>query len=386
MNAKAYSRSTGRLRRGLYSCVLSAVLLLGLSAWAQPEPLPILTYQRPASQPAQYTVGPNCSGQTTMAYQYSMPSGSPVWSSEDTVIWRSFDASQDPFNRPGLGYNPPPLSPQQRWSYDFYLDERLCAVWDQPCDRIHGVPRIEFDSAPDCYGPNNINIQVTCENPLSHADWTWENVGIITENTPEKIFIWSVWLPQDPAPQTQPPPPNAWATLTQWHFGGPGSDPPGFCNWLNPACSGGGAVDCNPWPVLGSNHIPSQYRTVHFHTNWKNDSCDNVCNEPPHVWEAPLTGPTGVLGRWVDFAMYIKPATAGGQYMDGRIKVWVNGNLVHSRDGNTFYAFNANNRPFYYVKQGYYRERTIVDFNMGGVHVYETPMLVTTPLPAARRP
>src|SRR5262249_23570373 len=95
--------------------------------------------------------------------------------------------------------------------------------WDQPCDRMpgHGVPRIEFDSAPDCYGPNNINIQTTCENPSGHNEWTWDTVGIITESTQEKIFIWSVWLPQDPAPQTQPSPPSppVWAPLTQWHWG-----------------------------------------------------------------------------------------------------------------------------------------------------------------------
>ena len=65
MNAKAYSRSTGRPRRGLYSCVPSAVLLLGLSAWAQPTPYPILTYQRPsAPEPPKYQVT-NCPQQTT---------------------------------------------------------------------------------------------------------------------------------------------------------------------------------------------------------------------------------------------------------------------------------------------------------------------------------
>jgi hypothetical protein len=377
-NTKVHFDSKSRLRREARRCALSAALLLGLSAWAQPEPLPNLRYQRLASQPAQYQVT-NGQNQTTMAYQYSVPSGSPAWSSEDTVIWRSFDASENPVNRPGLGYYPPPLSPQQRWGYDFYLDERLCSAWDQPCDRMpgHGVPRIEFDSAPDY----PTNIQVTCENPLQHPEWTWDTVGIIKENTQEKIFIWSVWLPQDPAPQTQPPPPPAWATLTQWHFGGPGSDPPGFCNWLNPAC---GIVDCNPWPVLGSNHIPSEFRTVHWHSNQKNSSCDNVCGEPPHLWQAPLTGPSGVLGTWVDLAMYIRPATDN----TGRIRFWVNGTEVVNSpwDGNTFYTTNPNNRPFYYVKQGYYRERTIVDFNTGGVHVYETPMLVTTPVPATRPP
>src|SRR5262249_43553870 len=154
----AHLHSTSRLRREACRCTLSAVLLLGLSVRAQPEPLPNLRYQRPASQPAQYQVT-NAQNQTTMAYQYSMPSGSPVSSSEDTVIWRTFDASENPFTRPGLGYYPPPLSPQQRWGYDFYLDERLCSAWDQPCDGIHGVPRIEFDSAPDY----PTNIQVTCE-------------------------------------------------------------------------------------------------------------------------------------------------------------------------------------------------------------------------------
>jgi hypothetical protein len=90
-------------------------------------------------------------------------------------------------------------------------------------------------------------------------------------------------------------------------------------------------------------------------------------------------------GRWVDLAMYIKPSTGS----DGRIKFWVDGTLVGTYDGPTFYSVHPNywptNRPFYFVDQGYYRDRRIVDSQQGGVHVYMTPMLVTSPVQGAIR-
>jgi hypothetical protein len=387
-NVKAYSRWTRRLRREAHNGVLFAALLVAVPAfvWAQPTPYPILRYPgAPAN--LQGCPGPYCyqvqgfGGISTNALQYSVSSGSTAWSDLTTVFWRNINAT---FSRiPSIDKYPPNTTPSnQRWSYKFYLDETRCPTWDQPCQDPDGVhkPRIEFDSAVSAN-------QLACD-----PGGTWENVGVISESTSEKIFTWSMWLPQDPAwdPVSGT---RRWCTLNQAHFGGPGSPP--YCNWstVSPCDEAHGhpTVDCNPWPVVGSNNVvfdPTLFPLpLFFHTNRRDDYDCNIggtnCSiaEPPRMWTMNLPDS---YGQWVDFAMYIKPSTQ----IDGRYRLWVNGTEVNGSplDGNVFYQFLDPHRPYYYVKQGYYRHPLIRDQAQGGVTVYMTPMMVTSPSqPALRR-
>jgi hypothetical protein len=124
-----------------------------------------------------------------------------------------------------------------------------------------------------------------------------------------------------------------------------------------------------------------------FHTSRRDEAactdplCHNGATEPPRLWEDDLSRS---YGHWIDFAMYIKPSTAP-DYTDGRVRFFVNGNEVINSpwDGRNFYVPNPNygNLPFYHVTQGYYRKNRLI----GGVHVYMTPMLVTTPQPTGAR-
>jgi hypothetical protein len=410
-NAKAYSRSTRRPRRETRTCALSgAVLLLTLpaSVLGQPTPYPILTY--PGAPTAIQCPGPNCyqvngsGGISTNALQYSRSSGSPAWSDLTTVVWRNVNATFTGI--PTYGLNPPGAYPTlQRWSYDFYLDATRCPTWDQPCGDPNGVhkPRIEFDSSVSDVGNG-------CDPSL--VPWTWESQGVITPTTPEKIFTWSMYLTTDPAccGASSPHHENGryWATLNQLHTGGPWNtlDCSDCCNWYTvPPCLG---VDCNPWPVVASNNVvfdPLQFPLpLFFHTNRRNETvcCDqSLCGgntEPPRMWTMNLPN---AYGQWVDFAMYIKPSTifpaaCQPDNADGRIRFWVGGTEVTNSpwDGRDFYFRNPNwpppgpYLPFYYVKQGYYRAPQLdggVFPAPDGVHVYMTPLMVTSPSSPAYR-
>jgi hypothetical protein len=382
MNAQAYPRSTSALRREAYAaayCAAALLLVSPASVWAQPTPLPVLTYQATQAYPQQYVVT-NSYQQKRYAFQYSVPSGSLAWTSEDTVVWRTINARDNTPptpNYPVLGWVPPnaPIV-NQRVGYDFYLDETQIPPWG-------GQPRNEFDSTPD----NPVNIGNACD----PTPYTWEHDGVVTESTPEKIFIWSEWLPQDPA-LDQSTGTRYWADLNQWHPGGPWNTPDcsDCCNWyLRPPCT---TVDCNTWPVLATNDYAHLTPTrLFFHTNRDSNNCAlGVCGavEPPRLWEVYL--PQN-LGQWIDYAMYIKPSQ---QDNVGRIKFWVNGTEVNGSpwNGRSFYFPNPNPPghtgpfpPFYYVKQGYYRDYRIHDQAQGGVHVYMTPMVVTTPSALAPR-
>jgi hypothetical protein len=382
MNAKAYPRSTSALRREAYAAAYCAAALLFLyrpaSVWAQPTPLPVLTYQATQAYPQQYVVT-NSSGQQRQAFQYSVPSGSPVWTSEDSVVWRNVEAHENanPPNCSGSSCNypiagwVPPNAPiiNQRVGYDFYLDETQIPNTD-----LSSPPRNEFDSTPD----HPVNIGNQCD----PTPYTWEKDGVVKESTAEKIYIWSEWLPQDPA-LDQSTGTRYWADLNQWHPGGPWNGTPqcsDCCNWYLRTC---GTVDCNTWPVLATNDY-ARHANILFHTNRLSTNCSGACGdtEPPRMLDVPLTQ---VYGHWVDYAMYIKPSQDDNV---GLVRFWVNGNeIIPAFNRRSFYYPNPTPPdghmgpypPFYYVKQGYYRDRRIRDQAQGGVHVYMTPMLVTTP-------
>jgi hypothetical protein len=370
-NARAYLCSASRLRPQLLSRGLSAALLFALSAsvWAQTLPLPILTWQQPPTNPGVYQISGYGGVGPFNVFSYSVQSGSPAWYAESTVIWRNVNARVN--TNPASGMVPPNPAPGQgqRLGYSFYVDQNECPTWDcccpnppLPCcgNRPPTHPRAEFDSAVS--GVAN----APRPDPPNLPPYTWDNDGIVDTLTPpkEQIFLWSMYLDANPLSSTDS---RAWCDLNQLHPGGPGYAP--YYNWYPaPPCGG---VDCNTWPVVAANNNPLD--RLFFHTNRVNDNCDGGLDcrnvEPPRLWDIPLSPNTH---QWFDFAMYARWSTGP----DGLLIFYVGGNEVSRQTGSNFYSSNPvyNYAPFYYFKQGYYRNRIIVP----GVTVYMTPMLVTT--------
>jgi Polysaccharide lyase/Stigma-specific protein, Stig1 len=275
----------------------------------------VTTYQAPSS----LTTYPVYGAYSATAFDYTVPSGSPYYSAYRTVFWDVVDSNQTAtvstvqFNgQPGY--------------YLFDLQDgtdNSCSYWDSLSNPGTCNPRVEFDSASP-----------TVQNSPTPDGGGW-SAGIITPGLTQ-VFQWSMYLdPSFPLDQ-------GWCTLFQFHSGN--------VNYQ------GGSRPGEGWPSVKCNN-----NTVSFGLGL--DS-----SYPGELWYESVSN---LRGHWVDLFLYAHWSTGS----DGLLELWVNGVRKGHKNGPNFYD-STNGQPFYYVKQGYYRARSVT---VPGL-VYMTPVVVSFPV------
>jgi hypothetical protein len=90
-------------------------------------------------------------------------------------------------------------------------------------------------------------------------------------------------------------------------------------------------------------------------------------NSPEQVWTANLSD---YRGKWTDLAFHAKFSTGS----DGLLEFYVNGKKMGAITGNNMvYATTGGTAPWYYMKQGYYRDASVGSTDS----VYMTPVVAS---------
>jgi hypothetical protein len=275
---------------------------------------PLFTYQAPTSE-STYAVTDGNSLEV-YPYQYAVPSGSAHWTPETTLTWRDVDLYSSNNFVPGTYTDAHGVS---RLGYAFSLAQGQCPYWGCP-------PRVELDSAAGAIqNPSN-------GGPVSGG----LSVGVLTAGM-ELTFVWSVYFANTFSTS------QTWADFFQLHPGNTNEGTNGCMSYPN-----------NKWPQLSANGAKLGFGLGP--------------DVPYDMWTDNLAN---YVGTWTDFAVHFKLSTGA----DGLMELYVNGKLVASQTGNNMPYCTTNGTPWYYVKQGYYRDSAITGTDM----LYQTPLLVTQP-------
>ena len=199
-----------------------------------------------------------------------------------------------------------------RIAYQFTLDPQSWPWWDTQYMR----PRCEFDSAT----------------PTTQNSTTPSGLGVVIPNT-ERFYMWSIYIPTDFHTN------QTWATFFQLHAGG---------DWIS-----------GQWPSLAING-----NTLFFVA--PGGPID--VNGNSAIWTTTLSGR---IGTWTDFALHAQWSTT----YSGLLELFVNGIKVATQAGPNFYN-SSSGQPFYYMKQGYYRDPAISSVDT----FFETPVLEAEPV------
>jgi hypothetical protein len=202
-----------------------------------------------------------------------------------------------------------------RVAYQFFLDPFSWPWWD---DTINRRPRCEFDSA-----------KADAQNATTPS-----GPGLVVPNT-DRIYTWSVYFPATFS-TTQ-----TWADVLQFHTGG---------DWVS-----------GQWPAMAVNGDTLMFIAPGGPIDVNGNSA---------IWTTRLSS---AKDRWIDFALHAQWRTS----TTGKLSFYVDGNLASTQDGPNFYT-SSSGSPFYYIKQGYYRDPGIPTSDT----FFQTPLLVSELLPA----
>jgi hypothetical protein len=288
---------------------------LGVSTTDAGPTTPVLTYQAPTSE----TTYALSDGNSVVVnpYQYAVPSGSAHWTPETTVNWAAVDLYSSSNLVPGTYTDANGVA---RLGYAFSLAQGQCPWWGCP-------PRVEVDSAsPASQNPAN-------GGPVP-GGWS---VGVLTSGM-EMTFVWSVYFSSGFSTS------QTWADFFQLHPGNTNVGTNGCMDYPN-----------NRWPQLSVNGAKLGFGLG-----------------PDTSYDGWTDDLANYLGKWTDFAVHFKLSTGA----DGLMELYVNGKRVASQTGNNMPYCTTNGTPWYYVKQGYYRDSAITGTDV----LYQTPLLVTQPV------
>ena len=292
----------------------------GGSTPTPPDPtLARTTYVAPATVDTRTVASSNGGGAPNVsAYAYSVFPAVDGWSPIQTVPYPIIDLAVANQISSGTFTDTAGVS---RVGYKFTIAPGDSPDWG-------GAPRVEFDSATGAVQ----NAPGGMPSPNGWAD------GVITSGM-EMWFSWSMYLDASFALNQK------WSTLFQLHPGNTNYDPNSSKNaWPN-----------QRWPALMADAGVLSF------------GLGPDAASAGQVWSAKLAD---YRGKWTDLAFHAKFSTGS----DGLMELYVNGEKVGSVTGpNLVYATLGGTPPWYYLKQGYYRDASVSTTDS----VYQTPILVT---------